>query len=267
VHRAEVQVDFMLYKGGADAFRAMFRIVQLMHRILDILGRGDDAVQFSFEVDRRLEELHVLVREHFDPSICKPKCHFSYHIGRGLRKFQLNLNCFSNERRAKVLKQAATMYKHASQNEHWAMHQLTHETLYFFSDQDALRKFVPCNGRLCPDLLPHLSQACEHDVSRAVVCKSLKWKKGLIRAGQFVGSEAVGKCLFKIIFCAVASDSIGGDSAFIVGRKYIEKAGSSTIYVEARDSPDHLLALNDSVITELTCVSTSEGLFVAFPNA
>ncbi len=79
------------------------RGIKILARILSILKLGDAAVPLSKEFLRLVELHHKEILQTYGPWMCKPKCHLLYHVESILTGLSVNLSCFSNERRNRLL--------------------------------------------------------------------------------------------------------------------------------------------------------------------
>ena len=81
------------------------RSLQLLCRMLEILGSGDDAKRHLPEFSRCVV-LHAQISGQVYPHIGKPKFHYCFHLAACLERFG-NLSCFATERKHKTVKAIA----------------------------------------------------------------------------------------------------------------------------------------------------------------
>jgi hypothetical protein len=79
------------------------RCMKILAKILCILKMGDSAVPLSNQLLALVELHHKELLQTYGPSLCKPKNHLLYHCPEVLQRLGVNLNCFSNERRNRLL--------------------------------------------------------------------------------------------------------------------------------------------------------------------
>lgn len=170
-------------------FPVMVRIIEIMDSVLNLLRRGEAAVQ---EADRLFDlwcELHVLCVENFDSDLTKVKFHLGHHLSPQLKSFQTSVSCFSNERRNQILK------SHCGRLHHIADHH-RHATARWLAE--LLRAYK--EGSICDRVRPLTKAAsCESDAvfrSLAVLwgtapistkaCRAIAWHQNPLRAGALL---------------------------------------------------------------------------------
>ncbi len=97
-------MDRIIRPSGALAEHV--RWFDLASRIMDLLLLGDQCVLHCDELQELERQHHEVFMELF-PDCAKPKLHYSRHIAECVRRFQVNLNCFSTERRHRASKSVA----------------------------------------------------------------------------------------------------------------------------------------------------------------
>jgi hypothetical protein len=92
-------------------------LLKVGYMIVFILQSGNVAVSQADELARLFVVLHDSMYDSYGISVCKIKSHLMHHLPTCLKKFQLNLNTFNNERRNRLLSMVARHYVGAGQRE------------------------------------------------------------------------------------------------------------------------------------------------------
>jgi hypothetical protein len=82
--------------------------MQILGSIVDILGLHDAAVDYADKLKKLFVQHHRYVMVLYGTQAIRVKTHLSYHIPESLQKWGVLLDCFSCERRNRLLKAACT---------------------------------------------------------------------------------------------------------------------------------------------------------------
>ena len=98
-------IDMVLAPAGAVADHCT--CARYMIVILSILKSGDDAVRHLGQLEHAIA-LHHEIFNRLYPDCAKPKLHFLWHIPQCIRRWGVNMNCFSGERTHRRVKGIAS---------------------------------------------------------------------------------------------------------------------------------------------------------------
>ena len=170
------------------------RALTLLAKILGLLKLQGQAVA-KVDTLRRLIDEHAVLFAKLYPRCCKPKFHWLFHVPDNLTNFQVNMSCFSPERKHRAVK---TVASHVF-NEH-LVHNVTlrlgHESLQTFGDNDHV-----CRGTFLYKPTREIAGGAQmlsfwrDDVAKLYTSRKLMTPSGLIHLADVVYAS----CLQAII--------------------------------------------------------------------
>jgi hypothetical protein len=226
--------------------------LQLFGNILDILSLRDDAVRHIDRLKQLFIEHHQLYVILYGSAVAKPKLHLSHHIPTAVERFGILLDCFSCERRNRLLRAVASNCKGARQTERYCITRLVLDLIS--NIERAPCKPFSLRGHVVDD--PTLIDEFRGvgNVSAVSVSRTASTPFGVLRKGTFIaiqwsnGQASVLECRF---FADV---------------RYLESLGEPTIFVHAnafsdigsgRWSPNGVVAFFElRMVTEVLFVRT-----------
>ena len=182
--------------------------IQILGLITEILNIGDEAVTMTDRLERSIIAHHKCMLRCYSHEACKIKSHLQHHIGECFRAHGKNLACFSNERRNKLIKAAAS---HTSNKEEPSKSVIARLLLDLQSRFESGVTFSPVKltGAQHDAAYFGLQIVSDGVNVSARVSKSLTWEKGTLRAGEVVCIRlSDGSCVFAHVIGFVATWSV-----------------------------------------------------------
>lgn len=171
--------------------------IKLLAKITGILSLGDSAVPLSTELSDLIEEHHKELLQTYGTWLCKPKAHLTYHCPDHMLQLGVNLSCFSNERRNRLLCKVVPHYRGASATSDAAPMQRLLVDLY---DRIMTCSFEDYNlVEPSSDQTHELRSVFEDAPTRIKLSSAARTPTGGLSAGQFLwlrgGVDAVAKAV------------------------------------------------------------------------
>lgn len=215
--------------------------LRILAAIVDILSLRDKAVEHVGKLKELMERHHKLFLILYGSSVAKPKIHLVHHVPMSLEQHKVLLDCFSCERRLKLLRAAHKNCAGRDSTAEYCTRRLVMDLAYHI--EHATCHPFALKGKICmdPQLAPEFAEFGR--VSAVSVAKSASSPLGLMRQNTFVAVQwrnSVKTVLKCVNFADVRFvEEMSTPHIFIFGSVFVERSGGiwhptgSSAYFEA----------------------------------
>ena len=156
--------------------------MQKLGTICNILTLGDAAKNHVARLESLIEQHHMHMACLYGVDILVVKNHLIYHVPQSIRELGLNLSCFSNERRNRLVKAAAQHYCRSKGSEDAIEVRLVIE----LEERMKIASFAPVAlvGKVSSE--PGFRDLFPNPPSQVFIGKRLKWARGTLHVGDVI---------------------------------------------------------------------------------